>query len=432
MSTTGPSPRSALAVSLCVLAAGACLPIEALIPLDAPRYPTGLAVTPDGNALVVVSSNFDLAFDDGAVLVADLEVVRAKTRNGDGDVVVENAYGSAAFVPPFGDAPTLTSDGSRLFIPARGSNVISSLDLSAGGALSCGKDAGAPPRCGVAPRVLQLPANDPFTTVILAEQRNGDDELVRVTGMTALLSSPEIYFFTDDTSRPAAQRMQLTAAADLGEGIAGVRSLVVRPAQDGSPRTAIAAVEIDPETGVFGALLALFEPEADAAVSLVDVSRETGSLSLRDMVLVPGTAGIPDALVVLLRAPEGIARYEIDDDGGPQLRLAGLAPTCRVPTSLALAEPVPGIARVLVTCQDGDVVEMIDPVTLAPTDAVRFAGRGPYDVVVNAAVDPPEAYVSFFLDNSIGVLTLAEDGEPSLRFRGRIGAASPRPEDGRE
>jgi hypothetical protein len=431
---TRPSLRAVVVCAgACAVFGGSCLPTEGLIPLDGPRYPTGLAVTPDGNELVVVSSNFDLAFDDGAVLVADLTKVRAKTADADGDVVVQDAYLSGAYLPPFGDAPAMTSDGARLFVPARGSNLIASLDLSQTGNLGCGKDAGDPPRCGVAPRALQLPANDPLSTLILTETTTDTGAIGRVVGMTALLSSPDVYLFSDDPSRPAAERMQIVGTINLGEGVGGVRSVVVRPELYGSDRVAIAAAEIDPDTGVFGTLLAIFPPTAGADVTLFDVSRETGSLAMRDLVLVPGEDGASDALLVALRAPEAIARYELDDGGDvPVPRLAGLEPTCRTPTSLALAEPVPGVHRVLVTCQDGDVVQMIDPVTLAATDAVRFEGRSPYDVVVNGAVDPPEAYVSFFLDNSIGVLTLASDGEPAMRFRGRIGAALPRPEDGRE
>ena len=87
----------------------------------------------------------------------------------------------------------------------------------------------------------------------------------------------------------------------------------------------------------------------------------------------------------------------------------------------------------VVTCQDDDTVEAIDPVTLEPTDAVRFVGRGPYGVAVNEVPEPPEAYVSFFGDNSVGVLHLVDgDGQAKLVMRGRIGAQADKPEDGRQ
>jgi hypothetical protein len=418
---------------LLITCGAACLPVEPELPLDGPRFPTGLAVTPDGAHLVVVSSNFDLAFDEGGLLIADLSTVRKATRDGDGDVVVEDAYMSGVLIPSFGDLPILSSDGRRVLVPSRGANLVSSVELSAEGRLSCGgKD--KPQHCGVAPRALQLPANDPLGAAVLTETLDSDGNVQRITALSTLLSSPEVFLFSDDPARSGSKRMEIQGSLNLGEAVAGVRSVVLRPALYGSPSVAIAATELNPNlSGAVGALLAVFEPINAADVSLLDVSFDTGAIELRDLVLVPGVDGDDDALVAVLRQPDGLARFELDDGGRlPIPRLAGLAPTCRTPTSLALAEPVPGVKRLLLTCQEGDVVQMIDPVTLAPTDVVRFAGRAPYEVVVNAQADPPEAYVSFFLDNSVGVFTLADGDAPALRFRGRIGAALPRAEDGRE
>jgi hypothetical protein len=421
------SARVALAL-LCACAA------EDQVPVDGPRFPTGLAVTPDGDHLVVISSDFDLAFDDGAVLVADLGRVRDGTDSGDPDKVVAGAYRSAALLPPFGDGPALSSDGSRLLVPTRGSNLVSSLDLSGRGALGCGSEE-EPQRCGLAPRALQLPDNDPAQVIILDELIDEDDDLVRVDALVTLLSSPDVFFFSDDASRPKESRMQISATLHIGDGVSGVRSAVLRPEQSGSPRAVIAAIELDQAQGLLGALLAVFEPAGDAEVLVYDVTSETGAIALRDMVLVPGDDGANDALVLIGRAPDSLMRYELDDDGGsPRPRLAGAEAACRQPTSLALAtlgtDEAP-LYRVLLTCQEGDVVQMIDPLTLAVTGALRFDGRSPYDVVVSP--NQPEAFVSFFLDNSVGVLGLEnDDGAPSLSFRGRIGKALPKPEDGRQ
>src|SRR5262245_54863552 len=120
-----------LGVCLFLVSASACTGELAHIPLDSPRFPTGLAVTPDGETLLVVSSNFDLAFEQGALLAADLSRVRDAIDGGDdaGDKIIKDAYRSAAFVPSFGDRPALTSDGKRVLVPTRGSNLISSLDI---------------------------------------------------------------------------------------------------------------------------------------------------------------------------------------------------------------------------------------------------------------------------------------------------------------
>ena len=82
------------------------------------------------------------------------------------------------------------------------------------------------------------------------------------------------------------------------------------------------------------------------------------------------------------------------------------------------------------TCQDSQAIELLDPTTLTPTDAVRFYGRSPYDVVVTP--DGTRAFVSFFLDNSIGVFSLTDGTAAGLSPIGRLGTPLPRPDDGRE
>lgn len=417
----------------------ACLPPEEEVPLDEPVFPTGLAIA--GDNLLVVSSNFDLRFRDGALLVGDLTTVREESREGDASVVVEGAYDNAALLAPFGEKPAVTSGGERAYVPTRRANVINAVDISPDGALECGGVDGATPRCQE-PFALQLQDNDPFDIVILGEQRE-DGVLVRTDALVANLASPRLVLFSDDVRREGAERMRIEGSVDLGEDVAGVRSALLRPAVAGTDPVIIAGADIAPAGGSRGAILAVLQPRTGSPVERFDVTDATGALSLREVVLVPGDDGDNDALIVALRGistsgPEALARFEIDDDGGlPSLRLSTLASSCVQPTSLAYARiPTAGgeeVDRVLVTCQTSEAVEAVDPVTLQPTDAVRFAGRGPYDVVVSTAVDPPEAYVSFFLDNSIGILHLVDDeGEPRLVFRGRIGEQAPQPETGRE
>jgi hypothetical protein len=154
-------------------------------------------------------------------------------------------------------------------------------------------------------------------------------------------------------------------------------------------------------------------------------------LSVRDVLVVPGEGAAPDAVVVATRSPDALVRLEIEDaPTGPTMHLAGVAESCAMPTGLALAHPA-AVTRVLATCQTGGTVEALDPVSLEPTDVVRFAGRDPYDVAVSPGND--EAYVSFFLDDSIGVLQLVDGaGEARMSLWGRIGTPTPAPEDGRE
>ncbi len=415
------------------LAGAACVPPATGVPLDRPVYPTGLAVHPAGERLVVVSSAFDLAYDDGALLLADLPAVRAalaaSTAEDPRDAVVEGAYVKAARLPPFGDRPTFTSGGERLLVSTRGSNLVSSVDVDSSQGFTCsGTDDDGTPRCGKSPLALQVPESDPFDVLVLDETVE-DGALTRVNGLVTLLSSPTVYFFRDDRERAGASVMQQTGTLTLGEAVRGVRSAALRT-RDGVTHV-VAAVDVASLTTA-GALLVLFEPSVDAVPTAFDVTAAMGAASLRDVVVVPGSGAEPDAVLVATRAPDAVARFEVDDlPDGPALRLSGVAESCAQPTGLALSAHG-GVRRVLLTCQLGGAIEVMDPRTLAVTDVVRFAGRNPYDVAVNPV--QPEAFVSFFLDDSIGVLSLVDaDGvTPRVTLRGRIGTPTAKPEDGRE
>jgi hypothetical protein len=279
---------------------------------------------------------------------------------------------------------------------------------------------------------------DPFDVLILDERRDADGDLVRVDGLITLLSSSKVVFFSDDRGRADAAQMQTNGVLDIGELTGGVRSAVLRPEVAGTAPVVVAATELSQDAGFAGAELLTFQPTTNSSILRFDVSAETGALGMRDIVLVPGEDGAADALIAVLRFPDALARFEIDDDGTiPSLRLSGLASTCKAPTNLAYA-PLVGAGgldadRVLLTCQDENVIQAIDPWTLLPTDALRFDGRAPYDVVVNLAADPVEAYVSFFLDDSVGVLRFDDvGGARKLVFAGRIGRQTEEPEDGRE
>lgn len=468
------SPLAPLLLASAVFAPGACVQEEPGTPLDRPLFPTGMAVARE--RLLVVSSDFNLAVREGALLAADLQAVRAATAADGANDIASGTYVDAVVLPPFGDRPVVTSGGERVYVPTGGVNRVVVLDIAADGTLSCPETpteednrvrAREVQRCGESTSAMQLPANDPFDVLITNETPPVDDRLadpnnplplLRVDGIITMKSSPSVFFFSDDSRRDGGQgadRLQVTSSIELPEIFGGLQSAVLRPAKNGTDAVVIAAAGLSRDLGLFGARLVLFSPEAGAfggdgagesELKAFDVTLATGSLSMRDLVLVPGDDDDSDALVVILRNPDALARFEIDDVGGlPDLRLSAVATTCEGPTSLARATltgaAAPATAtgdveRVLVTCHDGNVVDAVDPFTLRTTDAVRFEGRGPYDVVVHQAPSPSpdgegdlEVYVSFFLDGSVGTMRFA-DGR--LQPTGRIGAADPRPEDGRE
>ncbi|HEY4223757.1 MAG TPA: hypothetical protein VGO62_20510 [Myxococcota bacterium] len=434
-------PAAALLCFLGVLGAG-CLPTQGTIALDHPEFPTGVAVTADGAHLIVVSSDFELAVDDGALLSADLAPARAATPSAAHPIpVVASDYKSSVIIAPLGDRPVLSPNGDRVYVPTRGDNVIAAVDVQADGSLSCGSSA-TPQRCGVSPAALQLPENDPFTVRMLGEDANN----TRVTGFTTLLSSSVITFFSDDKSRAGAARMRIDTQVDLGTDVAGVRSAVLHHDPTGAAEpTVIAGADLSALESLIGARMYLFRQDAPANFFTFDVTGTTGALSMRDMVLVPGSDGLEeDAMITILQPVastlsgaccDAIARFEIRDSSSlPELHLSGLQSTCKSPEQLSYMKQ---IDRVLLTCRDDDTIEALDPRTLIPTDVLRFAGRGPYGLATfegpaAAAGGAPveEAYVSFFEDNSVGLLSF--DANQKLTMKARIGAQSEKPEDGRE
>lgn len=460
------SPRP-LRLFVLVLGTGAaCTPPPPAVPLDAPLFPTGLAIAKD--RLLVVSSDFNKAEEAGALLAADLAAVRSQVAADGPDDVALDAYVDAAVLPRFGDRPVVTAGAERVYVAAREVNRVVVLDIAADGTLSCPEvpadedeavlaGTGAPV-CGASTSSVQLPVNDPYDVLITNEVRDeapDEDELgalSRVEGVITSQSSPLVFFFSDDTRREGAARTQVTSSIELPNIFGGVQSALVRPETNGTDAVVIAALSLSRDLQLFGARLGMFFPEAGAfgadgagegELKTFDVTLATGSLSMRDVVLVPGDDGDDDALVAILREPDALARFEIDDVGGlPDLRLTAVGTTCKGPTALARAnlgtDAAAPLHRLVVACHDGDVVEAIDPFTLRSTDAVRFAGRGPFDVVTHRGPGPDgapgegeiEVYVSFFLDDSIGTLRFNQANR--LEQTGRIGTADPRPEDGRE
>lgn len=405
-------------------------------PDDVPAWPTGLAIDAAGDRLVVVGSNFDLAYNGGSLLLADLD--RARARLGGPDDVVDDAYVSAVPLPSFGDAPVVDVTGRHVLLTTRGGNLLHEIELTGDG-LSCG-DAG----CDQAPHALQLQGNDPFDVVLLAQDVDGEGALTSARALVTHLSSNVAELVRLDPSRDDEGRLRVEAApVYLGDDVFGVRSAVFAPATTAADERVFALVERRVDGALLGSDLAVLDVPGvdsglDAAIVRTDVTALTGALSGGDVVVVNDSArgGGAVAVIAVLRTPDAVARFAVDDRSGIAT-LTHLHETCRRPTGLAAVDvdadddaSTPGTPRVLLTCQDGQTIEALDPVDLSVTDAVRFYGRGPYDVVVDHVHQ--QAFVSFFKDDSIGVLGLVDDGAVRLTRLGRIGVARPPPEDGRE
>jgi hypothetical protein len=395
-------------------------------PTDRAVFPTGLAVSHDGRHLAVVSSNYDFAFDAGAILLANVPALADKL-TGPESVVLE-PYVDAIAVPTFGDRPVFSVDDTHLFFTTRDSNLLHELVVD-GDSLSCG---GAP-ECASAPHAIAVVQNDPFDVTLV-------EEGATIRGLLTHQSGREASFFQLAPTQNDTGRLQLEAGViNFGDAAFGVRAVALRPARADRPARVFATVERRLNNAPVGADLVSFDvPAVGRAADVVpvgiDLQLAVGARSARDVVVVRDPSG-GDAVVVALRFPDALARFRVDDETGLPT-LTALADTCATPVSLAVtsipASAATGgrIERVLVTCQDSQAVMLLDPTTLQPDDVVRFYGRSPYDVV--ATPDGTKAFVSFFLDNSIGAFSLTDGLVARLSPIGRLGTPLPRPDDGRE
>jgi hypothetical protein len=444
-----PSPRlayvaaSALRGSLFVVGvATACSGnVATPVPLDGPVFPTGLALSADGNRLLVGSSNYDFAYDSGAVLLADVTTIRDELlASADPATVVASPWIAGIAAPEFADRLTFTADGNTAVFTTREGNLLHTIDVG-DDAISCGNvdvcDSGA--------RVLQLAGNDPFDITLL------DDDGTVARGLVSHLRDPTLEIF--QLNRTATARLTIEHAIDLSvddNTSIGVRATVVLPAAAGHGEIVFAAVERQEASSLVGVDLVRFALPAanDASAPTLrrqDVTSEVGSRTMRDVVLVHDDVTGGDALVAIVQGGtlstgrsatgDALVRFAIDPVD-QHVTLTNVAPTCRQPVALAAAnididdDAVGDVSRLLVACHGSNELVSVDPLTLQMREVNRFYGRGPYDVVVDAVHQL--AYVSFFFDNSVGVFRLVDNGAVSLTPIGRLGAALPRPEDGRE
>jgi DNA-binding beta-propeller fold protein YncE len=123
--------RAGTAATLLGAALVACVPTaKEPSPSDRLIFPTGLALSPDGTRLAVLSSNFDLKFRDGRLHVLDTAAIA------DADTLAA-AQKSHAEMGSFGGYVKWNAAGTRLYATARGDDLLVSADVAADGKLTC-------------------------------------------------------------------------------------------------------------------------------------------------------------------------------------------------------------------------------------------------------------------------------------------------------
>jgi hypothetical protein len=126
-----------------------------------------------------------------------------------------------------------------------------------------------------------------------------------------------------------------------------------------------------------------------------------------------------DRLLLVNRLPPTLQIYDTSLDletGMPRNTLTGSYDVCRESSGMAVGDGGNG-ELALVSCFRDGTVYIIDAQGRRPTDAVVTVGRGPYDVAISPMRQ--KAYVTNFLEDTVGVIELDPEAKPDANPESR-------------
>jgi DNA-binding beta-propeller fold protein YncE len=471
------SGRSALAIVIAVgLGLGAVLiagctasAADVRPPTDQLFFPTGLAVAPDDSVLFAASSNSELRYDSGSVLVFDLGAIKDRVTkwvaadgttpdagpcSPDPDHPEALICDETPFVLPAAGVrignfateislqnipvvdPTNIADRAkyRLFVPTRGDPSVAWIDYDLlNQQLSCSK------------------STDPF-------QQCDDDHRLDLTledlDNTHLNDEPFGVFADYDPSTHQ-------GFAVISHQTNGAVTLIDAPKDGPVTITDVRynIFNIDPLTGIRGSTGVAGRPGATPGEDVVYVSSRTDSkvqtftvgrpvnnvapylltsnfVELDQVGFDPQTGGSVDSrgltfsadgdrMYLVTRTPPVVQLYDTSvgpTTGFPNNQLVGASDICRNASTVAvldfdklglsLGEPIN--ERAYLTCFDDGAVYVVDPNGTSSIDDIIPVGRGPFAV----AISPGKrlVFVSNFLEDTISVI----DVDPNSPRRNRV------------
>jgi hypothetical protein len=454
-------------------------------PLDRIFLPGGLAADPSGDYLLAVSSNSDLRFNAGTVMVVNTEKARVDLEKGKNraswpacpdpgyqpegaapvccwdffddrvlncddrayidpkSTVRIGSFGSRAVVQARSDMPGVSG---RLYVSVRSEPSITFVELVPGAnglTLRCDGSGKANPDCddqhkirgdhnNMAPSALRL-LEEPSAVVL-------DDKLGLmyvghlVEGLSLIDTCPIM---------PALVSINRGVFSDRGFGITSM--LLERPGiVDGS----VLVTGRSFNSGAPGEVQSLSlrgltgegrcEP-GNPSPRKVDLVQSEGFFSSvfygagTDIRAIVETPDLQRAYLLHRNAfgrsnPPALAEVDrsLDEQGKPRNRGIGLVETCTGATELHLYDPAPGKPgggpRLYVVCFEAGQVYVIRPSPLEVTGVINV-GRGPTTMVFSPKHEGI-AYVAGFSDNNVSVLDLRPSSPTENRVVQRIGFPS--------
>jgi DNA-binding beta-propeller fold protein YncE len=424
-------------------------------PPDQFSFPTGLAIDPAQSKLFVVNANSELRYDSGSINVLNLDMIDGVTAltpgcapdpaqletlvcDDEGRFFVADAGVRIGNFASGVSVQTISSTELRFIIPVRGDPSITWVKWD-GSKLSCDDDSSQ--NFELCDDVHRL------TTVTTADNNpdNDDNDDIEIplepfrsyvdsagqyavvthldSGRVTLVNSPigripEVTDVIPTTFQPGNSFTPGgTAVAGRRPGTTNDLLYVASRTED---RIQMLTVEIpqpveeDPQPAPFLVPSGYFF--LNAAGSNIGGSSDSRGLAF--------TAD-GNRLLVVNRRPPTLQIYDSSDNeaGVPKNQTVAVHDICRNASGLTVGEGVAGSGQLaLVSCFNDGTVQILDATGLRGTLAVISVGRGPYEIVVSSTRQ--KAYVSNFLEDSIGVIDLTP-GPTQFREILRIGKARP-------
>ncbi len=429
-------------------------------------FPTGAAVSPDGQQLFVTNANSDLTYDSGSISVVPLATVQAVvsgwltggTGPGDSPVGVCGATSSSCCRDEI-FAETLVCDEAQLLdeTSAKGVRIGNfATDLAI-------QDLG-----GGALRVIAPTRGDP--SIAWADWIPGEDRLVcsgSGAGFDLCDDDHRLSFVLNDADLASIPDEPFGVFADSGGQFAIVSHLTTASITlIDSPRDGLARVSdiqsgifaADPTNGLRGATavagrtprepgdIVYVGSRSEDRIQTYTVGRPVnnappfllqGSWFFLDGVgnntnvnsAASDTRGMAfsqdgNRLYLLNRKPPTMQIFDtsIGPTGVPRNEVIGAVDICRQASTITVVDSGDG-ERAFLTCfQDGQIY-VIDPRGRGRVEDIITVGRGPYAVA--AAPDSRLLYVTNFLEDTVAVIDLTPGSPTRHRVVLRIG--QPRP-----
>jgi hypothetical protein len=393
--------------------AASCMPNSSGVtpPSDEIFFPTAASLTPEGDHLAVASSNFDLAYSNGTVLLFDLDMIQAELVSGCPEegcepveespfVLKQETVRTGSYASFLERAP----DGSRMYLTVRGDTSLTVLDMDAAAAegkkLTC-FDRDDPPRnrkCDSRHRVTSGLAADPYAITV---RRQTYGETVVDWIFVSHLTSGRVTVFEAEVN-PLDRDLMPRSVHESESFPQGVTAVEVHPLTTG---TFYASTRNSQSLYTFSFATDPLNFDGSTRIALgrtipIDVLGD--GHDSRDLVF--STDG--STAFVSNRSPNSLVIVDtsLDVNGWPRNRTVGAVELDAGPSLLTVWSP-PGwdTEWVYATCYNMDRVYVIDPVLRIPVDVI-LTGNGPHNLIT----DPERllGYLVNFIESTISVVDL--------------------------